>query len=117
MKITKENILSLGFVIQEENPVGFSFYYPKTILRYVFWNKSETITLDILGNLLQEDCVEFHTLEHFILSHQTLTLSKLKGVKVMTVGDYISVKYIPNVAPLCDPNTQFCLNQNKEASA
>ena len=115
MKITKENILSLGFVIQEENPAGFAFVHPKQSLNngnilYVFWHAQNKISM-------QHTNIEFHTLEHFILAHQALTLSKLNGVKVMTVGDYISVKYIPNVAPLIDPNTQFCLNQNKEATA
>jgi hypothetical protein len=118
MKITKELILMLGFVIQDKNPAGFVFTHPKnSMINFVFWEKFKAV-------IIQHTVVEFATLEHFIISYQTLTLSKLRGVKVKNAGDRVSVsiqisdlqpKHINIGVGIVDPNTKFCLNQNKDA--
>lgn len=96
MKITKENILSLGFVIQDENPMGFRFVHPRfNKVGYVFFKDKEWFEERVY---IADTYIGFNNLEHFINAHEVLTGSKL-------------ITYI------IDPNTQFCLNQNKEASA
>jgi hypothetical protein len=95
MKISKESILMLGFIIQDENPVGFRFIHPRfNQIAYVFLLNKEWFEDRIY---IADTQIGFNTLDHFINSHEVLTGSKL-------------VAHI-----LCDPNTKFCLNQKKDA--
>jgi hypothetical protein len=96
MKITKESILSLGFVVEFENPVGFRFFHPNFHkICYVFWNKSQTISLSVLDSFNEFSLIEFETIKHFTTVHKAISQPKLK---------------IQDIS-LCDPNTRFCINQ------
>lgn len=74
MKINKQLILNLGFVIQDENPVGFLFIHPRfNNIEYAFFYE----TIHLVGTN-----IEFKTLEHFIFAHQALSLHTLSETKM-----------------------------------
>ncbi len=97
----------LGFVIEDVNYLGFVFQHPKFSAKFVFWNVTELVSMDVINIYEHESPVYFATLEHFISAFEALSQIKLK------LREDVELKDLAHI--LCDPNTKFCLNQNKDA--